>query len=319
MSNKRGIFKQHDGLWVEKYRPQNIDDYIASPDFKEKIKGWLRDQNISNLLLIGSPGTGKSSLANLLVKELDCDFKYINASSESGIEIVRTKIMDFCSASSLEPLKILVCDEADGLSGPAQFSLKATTEQYSRHTRFIFTANISEKIIEPLRSRCQEFVVLPPSKIQVIDRCKYILEQEKVDYDNDELDSIVNFCYPDIRKCIQDLQRNTIGKVLKLDKEYFKLLSYQKKIVDIIKDSKPSNLYEKVQEIRQLLADSRVKTYNELYRYLYDHIEEYMKKRDCYLGIHLILNDALYYDGLIADKEMNIVSCVIKILEHINK
>ena len=317
--SRRGIFKQHDSLWVEKYRPQTIKDYIGSPDFKEKIQKWITDQSITNLFLHGPAGTGKSSLANLLVKELDCDFKYINASNESGIDTVRNKIMEFCVNSSMAPLKILVLDEADGLSPQAQFALKATSEQYSKDTRFIFTANEFGKIIEPLKSRCQEFNVIPPTKSQVVERCREILELEKVDFDEDELDSIVDFCYPDIRKCIQDLQRNTVGKVLKLDKEYFKLLVYQKKIVEIINSSKESNMFDKVKEIRQLLADSRVKDYTTLFRYLYDNIELYMRTKGNYLGIHLTLNDGLYYDSMIADKEMNIICTIIKILEMVTK
>ena len=317
--SKAGIFKQHDGLWVEKYRPQTVKDYIGSTDFKEKIQRWIKDQSITNLFFHGPAGTGKSSLANLLVKQLDCDFKYINASNESGIDIVRSKITEFCQNSSIYPLKILVLDEADGLTPQAQMALKATSEQYSKNTRFIFTANEFGKIIDPLKSRCQEFNVIPPTKSQVFERCKEILDQEKVDYDEEEVDSIVEFNYPDIRKCIQDLQRNTISNVLKLDKEYFKLMSYQKKIIEILNSAKESNMFDKIKDIRQLLSDSRVKDYTTLYRYLYDKIELYMRTKNNYSGIHLILNDGLWYDSMIADKEINIISVFIKILELITK
>ena len=316
---QQGIFKKNNDLWVEKYRPQQLDEYIGNSDTKEKFQTYLDEGDIPHLLLSGPAGTGKSSFANIVVKHLNCDFKYINASNENSVDTVRTKITDFCTTSSFSPLKILVLDEADFITPSGQAALRAIMEQYAKNCRFILTCNEVERMIEAIQSRCQHYIIIPPSKQQVRDKAISVLKNEQIQWDDEELEAIINNCYPDVRKTIGTLQKQSVGKVLKLDKEFFKLLSYQKNILSIIKTSSNGNLFDKVREVRQLLSDSRVKTYTELYRFLYEKIEDYQRKDSNIIPIILTLSEGLNNDALVVDKEINMAATLIKLLEAINK
>jgi DNA polymerase III delta prime subunit len=191
-------------------------------------------------------------------------------------------------------------------------------EKYSQHTRFVMTCNSVERIIEPIRSRAMEFKILPPSKDKVYERCAFILKNEGVEYDELEMKQTVDFAYPDVRKCIQSLEQQTINGVLKLNKEFFKLLRYQEKVVAICKGVKESNLEESVTTIRQMLADARIKNYAQLYRYLYDKLDEYCPGNKI-LKVIFQLEEGLKYDTMIADKEINVVSTILRIFEELIK
>jgi len=316
---QKGIFKEHDALWVEKYRPQNIDEYIGNKEIKEKFAEYIKNQDIPNLLLSGTAGLGKSSIANIFVKHIDCDFYYLNASDNNNIETVRTVISNFCTTSGFAPLKIMVLDEFGYFTSAAQAALKAIIEMYTRNVRFILTCNEIEKVIEPIVSRCQHFAMIPPTKNEVQKKCKFILEKEEVEYDNEELETIIRHLYPDVRKIIGTLEQLTSNKALKLSKEFFLLLNSQKKIIDIFNEAKESNMYDKVNEIRQVLADTRIKTFNELYRYLYDNIETFQRKKDNCIPIILSLARTQYNDALVVDKEINVVAGMIELMEILTK
>ena len=316
MAFNKGIFKDHDEVWVEKYRPRTFEDLICDKEIKEKLLSFVKTQDVSNLLLEGPAGTGKSSIANLLVKEIDCDFKEINASNDNGIDAVRTIITQFCTTSSFSRIKIMVLSEFSEFTPQGQGALRDIMEKYSSNTRFIMTCNSVERIIEPIRSRAMEFKILPPSKDKVYERCAFILEKEGVEYDETEMKQTVDFHYPDVRKCIQSLEQQTINKILKLNKEFFKLLRYQEKVVEICKGVKEANLTDKVTEIRQLMADARIKNYTQLYRYLYDKIDEYCPPKKVFKVI-IQLEEGLKFDAMIADKEINIVSTILRIFEEL--
>jgi replication factor C small subunit len=310
----KGIFKAHDKIWVEKYRPNDLSEYLGNKEIKEKFKTFIDKSEINNLMLIGSPGLGKSSFANIIVKHFDCDFKYINMSNERGIDTVRTTIMQFCTSGGFAPLKIMVLDEADSLTLESQFALKAVCEQYTNHVRFIFTANEEERIIEALKSRCQVFNFIPAEKHEYYKKCEYILNNEKVVFDKEEVESIIDFNYPDLRKTITSLEQQTIDGVLKLNKDYFRILTYNKKIVEIFKSLTPNNLFDKVTEIRQILADSRVKNYTQLYRHLYDKLDDYVPKEKR-VRVICQIQEGLKYDPFIADKEINVISTLLRVAE----
>ena len=313
----RGVFKEdNESLWVEKYRPKTLAEYIGNKELKDKAKEFIAKQDITNLLLEGPAGTGKSSLGNLLIREIDCDFKYINASNESGIDTVRTTIMQFCTSTGFAPLKILFLDEFSEFSPNGQMALRSIMEQYSKYTRFILTCNSVERIIDPIRSRCQEYKVLPPTREEVKNRCQYILKEEKVEYDDDELISTINFAYPDIRKCIQLLQQQTVNGIFQLNKDFFRLLRYQEDVVEIFKKMNPSNYLDKITEIRQLLTDSKVKNYTQLYRHLYDALDAYVPKGKL-IRVICHIQEGLKYDSFVADKEINVVSTLIRIGEEL--
>jgi len=308
------IYKYHDGIWVEKYRPKTFDEYITTSDTKEKFNKYIVEQNIPNLIFEGPPGTGKGTAANILVKALDCEVKYINAAQNNGIDIVREIISNFCTTSSFSKIKILVLDEFSEFTIQGQFALNALMELYTEHVRFILTCNAVENIIPKIRSRCQEFRIIPPTKEQVKARCEHILETEGVDYEDMELDEIVKHNYPDIRKVIQYLDQQSVGKVLKLDKEFFKLLKYEQSVVNILKTTNSSNLSANINKIRQLLADNRIKNYLTLYQYLFEKIDDYAKDNKL-ISIIFKIQEGLKSDAFIADKEINMIATIMKIME----
>ena len=167
-------------LWVEKYRPTTLDGYVGNEVIKNKIEDYLKQGSIQNLLFHGVAGTGKTTLAKLIAKNLNCDLLYLNASDERGIDTIRDKIVPFASTMSFRDIKIVILDEADYLTPQAQATLRNTIESCSKTTRFILTCNYLERIISPLQSRCQTFEIIPPSKQEVNNKCQDILTQEKI-------------------------------------------------------------------------------------------------------------------------------------------
>ncbi len=156
-------FKQHT-LWVEKYRSNTLANYVGNENIKQTVQKYLDQNDIQNFLFYGPAGTGKTTLAKLIVNNLDCDYLYINASDERGIDTIRDKVSGFASAASFKPLKVVILDEADFITIQGQAALRNVIETYSRTTRFILTCNFVERIIDPLQSRCQVLKIVPPSK-----------------------------------------------------------------------------------------------------------------------------------------------------------
>ena len=193
-------------LWCEKYRPQILDQYIGNQHLKDKVKRYLQSEDIPHLLLYGKAGTGKTTLAKILTKNIKCDYLYINASDENKVDDVRIKIKNFASSIGFNPLKILILDEADYLTPNAQAALRNLMETFSRHTRFILTCNYAERIIDPIQSRCQSYKIVPPSKKEVALHLKNILELENIDFELDDIAIIINSSYPDIRQIINSAQ-----------------------------------------------------------------------------------------------------------------
>ena len=193
-------------LLVEKYRSKNLSSYVGNEHIKKTIEQYLGQNDIQNLIFYGPAGTGKTTLAKLIVNNLDCDYLYINASDERGIETIRDKVSGFASTASFKPLKVVILDEADFLTIQAQASLRNVIETFSRTTRFIMTCNYVERIIDPLQSRCQVLKIIPPSKGEVAAHIAGIMEQEGVSFEREHLKIIVNQYYPDLRKCLNTIQ-----------------------------------------------------------------------------------------------------------------
>ena len=154
-------------LWVEKYRPSNLDTYIGNDHLKSKVSAYLESGDLPHLLLYGKAGTGKTTLAKILVKNIECDYLYINASDENNVETVRTKVKNFASTMGFKDYKIIILDECDYITPNAQAALRNLMETFSKHCRFILTCNFVERIIDPIQSRCQSFQIIPPSKKEV--------------------------------------------------------------------------------------------------------------------------------------------------------
>ena len=198
-------------IWVEKYRPKKLDDFVISEENKSIITSFIQKNEIPNLLFTGTPGIGKTSLAKILVNDiLKCQYLYINASDENGIDTIRTKVTNFAQTKSIDgKIKVIILDETDGLSLDGQRALRNTMEEYSKITRFILTANYKHKIITALQSRCQSIDLVPPLTL-VAKRCLFILKAEKIDIvesDKIKVAQLVKSFYPDLRKCINELQK----------------------------------------------------------------------------------------------------------------
>jgi replication factor C small subunit len=208
--------------WVEKYRPQTLEDLLIDDDTKLMLQNYLKDDTIPNLMLAGTPGKGKTSLAEVLVLELGCDELYINASEERGIDTVRSKIIDFADSTSIAAnIKIVILDESDAMTIDAQMSLKNIIEKSSSDTRFIFTCNNVNKMEKAIRSRCTEISVSAPVKV-IFKRLLDILDKEEIKYTEDNkreiVESVIKRHFPDIRAMVQHLEVSSVSKEFSLVK-----------------------------------------------------------------------------------------------------
>ena len=204
-------------LWVEKYRPTDLSTYVGNEHLKEKVKVYLESEDVPHLLLFGKAGTGKTTLAKIVVNNIDCDYMYINASDENKVDDVRNKIKTFASSVGFKSLKVIILDECDYLTPNAQAALRNLMETFSKHCRFILTCNYVERIIDPIQSRCQSYKVVPPSKKEVAQQMVHILTEEGCQYELDDIALIVNAGYPDIRRVINSAQRQIVDNKLKID------------------------------------------------------------------------------------------------------
>ena len=300
-------------LWVEKYRPQNLDTYIGNDFIKDKVKVYLESGDVPHLLLHGQAGTGKTTLAKLIVNNIDCDFLYVNASDENSVDAVRDKIKNFASTAGFKPFKIIILDEADFLTPNAQAALRNIMETFSKHCRFILTCNFVERIIDPIQSRCQTFQVIPPDRKQVAQHLCSVLDQESVLYKLEDVAILVNAGYPDIRRVINAGQRQSISGQLVIDKQSEVLNDYKVKLLDILKSNKDKKT--SFTEIRQLLADSKVKDYSDAFRLLYDNLDDFAGGNKA-VSI-LTLAEGQFQDAQVVDKEINFMAMIIKLLGEI--
>ena len=299
--------KDH-SLLVERYRSKTLDEYVGNEHIKKQIQKYLDQDDIQNFIFYGTSGTGKTTLAKLIVNNLDCDYLYINSSDERGIETIRDKVTNFSSTASFKQIKVVILDEADFLTIQAQASLRNVIETFSRTTRFIMTCNFIERIIDPLQSRCQVLKIIPPSKKEVAKHIVTILDKEETKYDLKVLATIVNTHYPDIRKMLNTIQLSTKDNELVVDESILVSSNYIKQVIAELKN--PKTDYRK---LRQIIADSGVKDFEELYRSLFDNTHEYAKGREG--SVAIILNEHQYHSNFRIDKEINIASCLSKIIE----
>jgi len=299
--------KDH-SLLVERYRPITLENFVGNETIKENIQQYLDQNDIQNFIFYGPAGTGKTTLAKIIVKNLDCDHIYINASDERGIETIRDKVSGFASVMSFKPIKIVILDEADFLTIQAQASLRNIIETFSRTTRFILTCNFIERIIDPLQSRCQVMKIIPPDKVDIARHLRWVLAQEEIEVEPKDLKIIVNQYYPDLRKMLNTIQLSINDNQLKIDKTILVSNNYTEKI---LKELKSKNTNFRV--LRQIIADSGIKDFEELYKFLFDNASEYAPGREG--SVAVILNDHLYQAQFRIDKEINIASALNKLIE----
>ena len=295
-------------LWVEKYRPSTMDTYIGNEHLKSKVSIYLESGDLPHLLLYGRAGTGKTTLAKLLVKNIECDYLYINASDVRRVDDLIPKVRNFASTVGFKDMKIVILDEVDYISGHSQAALRNLMETFSRHCRFILTCNYVERLIDPIQSRCQSFQIIPPSRSEVAQRMVKILEEEDVVYELDDLKILVNSGYPDIRRVINSAQRQSIDGKLIVDKQSIVENDYKLKVLELLKQDKKSAF----NGTRKVLADSKVTDYAELFRLLYDEVDGYGKGHvaECIL----IIAKYELSDAQVFDKEINAMAMIIEIL-----
>tara|TARA_R100001463_G_scaffold54850_2_gene106125 strand:- start:156 stop:1079 length:924 start_codon:yes stop_codon:yes gene_type:complete len=301
--------KEH-SLLVEKYRPTNIDNYVGNENIKDTIKSYIDQNDIQNLLFYGPAGTGKTTLAKLITKNIDCDLLYINASDERGIETIRDKVSGFASTMSFKPLKIVILDEADFLTIMAQASLRNVIETFSRSTRFILTCNYLERIIDPLQSRCQTLKIIPPDRLDIINHLMKVTNKENIKHSVSDLETIVNNNYPDVRKMLNTIQISTVNNTIKLDETALVESNYMDKALTELKKKKPN-----WRTIRQIIADSNVSDFEGFYRYLYDKSSEYAPGKEGMIAYYI--NEYSYQSNFRIDKEVNCMALMSKIIETI--
>ena len=263
----------NNSLWVEKYRPRTLDEYVGNDHLKEKVSDYLKSGEVPHLLFFGKAGTGKTTLAKLIVNSINCDHIIINASDENNVDTVRNKVKNFASTIGFKDSKIVILDEFDYMTPNAQAILRNLMETFSRHCRFILTCNYVEKVISPIRSRTQEFQIVPPTKKDVAVQISQILTKENIRFEPKDLVPVIDAGYPDIRKIINTCQLNSSKGVLKIDTNSVTDSDIKSKIIEILKsnDAKPN----KWKTIRQAVADSRVQDFSEMYSYLYEKVDEY--------------------------------------------
>ena len=300
-------------LLVEKYRPSKLENYVGNENIKKSISKYLDQNDIQNLIFYGPAGTGKTTLAKLIVKNLDCDHLYINASDERGIETIRDKVQGFASVASFKPIKVVILDEADFLTIQAQASLRNIIETFSRTTRFILTCNYVERIIDPLQSRCHVLKIVPPTKKDVAKHLSWVLDQESIKFEIKDLVPLVNQYYPDLRKCINTIQLSTQDKVLKLDKSILVSSNYIDKVINTLSehDLKPNYRFT---AIRQIIADANVDDFDELFKSLYTKASEYLPGKEGTATI--LINEHQYKSNFRIDKEINIMSLIQQIINN---
>lgn len=295
-------------FWIEKYRPSTLSSIALSDENRKIINKFYDDKEIPNLLFVGNAGIGKTSLAKILVNEaLQCQYLYINASDENGIDTIRTKVTSFSMVKSIDGnIKVIILDEVDGLSLDAQRALRNTMEEYSQFTRFILTANYKHKVIPPLQSRCQSLDLVPPLDA-FVDRCYNVLQSEEVSADLKEVEKFVKGFYPDLRKAINELQKSSHGKELVIkDKQTNQGLVTA--LFELIKKNQ-------VLKARKLAIQNETafgSDYGQLLKDMFNYIDGLPLKKGKRRAL-LVVSEYMYRMAFVMDAEINFYSCMIAV------
>lgn len=298
-------------IWYERWRPSTLEGYIfGDPTLEENIKKSIEEQDISHQLYVGKQGSGKTTLAKILVQNIDCDYIYLNAGDKGNKADIREEILPFIQSMSFKNApKIVILDEATSILPAGQVLLLNMIETYSSHARFILTGNYVERLIPPLRSRFEEYNLKPPSKKIVAKHLLKILNGEQIKYELNDVATLVHKFYPDIRKIINEAQKYSLNNQLTLPIVLENTSDIENKILNELKNKKPNSF----QTIRKFIADSGINDFDTLYSRLYKDSSVYAEDNEGIITV--ILNESMFQSATVLDKEINFMSCIQKIIE----
>lgn len=301
-------------LWVEKYRPKSVSDYVfVDENQKQQVESWIRDESFPHLLFSGDPGTGKTTLAKVLINELgieEYDVLEINASRENGIDTLREKINGFVQTMPFGKFKVVLLDEADYLTQPSQAALRNDMEAYHTTVRYILTCNYQHKIIPALKSRCHEFHIAKPDMVEFTARAATVLVNENIEFDLDNLDTYVRATYPDLRKCLNQLQSNsTTGTLAQTKPEGSSENEILIRATELFKTGK---ILEGRQELMQYIAlyPTRIE---DTYRWMYDNLDLWGQPNEQKDASIIIIRNGLANLPLVGIPEISLAATLIEL------
>ena len=302
-----------ESLWVERYRPTEVDDYVYMDENQHKqIKQWIAGEDIPHILLSGSAGVGKTTLAKLLIHQLGVqrsDTLFLNASRDRGIETIRSKITNFASTMSFGHMKIVLMDEADYVTPDAQASLRGVMEEYSENCRFIFTCNYPNKIIPAIHSRCHVMHINKLDRDVFTERAAVVLVEEGVMFELEILDLFVTATYPDMRKCLNSLQEHSRSGEL-LSPAASSVSSSEEYLVKAVESFRAGNIKAGREAIINNATSADVE---EIIRWCYDNLELWSDNQDGQDQAVRIIRDGLVNHSLVGDPEINLAAMMVEL------